>query len=896
MKRYLGILILAAALVAANGWAQASPRASFSSDVYSTHLANGLQVVVIQDRSTPVVETQMWYRFGSLDETPGKTGLAHGLEHMMFRGTHNVSAGGLDDIVARLGAQMNGSTSYDYTNFYFMMPADKLNIALYLEADRMQNLALRARDWAVEHKAVLDEIEGDQSSPFFNLLARVRAAAFPNQPNGRTPLGHKADVEHATVADLRRYYDEWYAPNNATLVVAGDVNHQTVFADAAHFFGAIPARKTPHHYDANPKASAGAVVEAQFPYPFDIVDLAYAVPGDTQPGEPAIATLATLIQNERSPFYRALVQSNIALSVQTNEDTQLKGGLLDVFLVLNPGHTSAQAQCVFQATMNRVLRTGYAPSLVRAAKRVTLAQRLFAEDSIDGYATLAGYTYGVVGERMRDEQNRIRALTSSDLLAATRAYLATPTVVGHLRPTDTPPKQSSNADTTTASDNFSKRVPNGPIIMPSWIRTAIDTPTTVSSTLHPVSFTLPNGLRVIVERKTDHPTFVVSGTIGWSPAFEPKGLTGIESLANSVADYGSQHYPFAKRRQAIDDLGAEVADGQSFGARGVVSDFVPILRIMADGLVYPSFAQPWFGIERAQLANSLNAQSRISGVVMKRAYLHLLLAPGDPALRQATPASVRRITHADLLAYTKRYWRPDLTTLVVVGDLSVAQVRSAMYAAFGSWQNHGPKPNTRLPALPPAAPGHAWVGTSANQVSVQLGQPAIGRENPDYEALRVLNQILGASGNFESRLWQGLRQKRGLVYSVGSQLAASRHRGDFSVDFSASPNHVVAAVALIRKEIRRLQREPVTANELADAKSRITGSALLQEASSGGQAGQLLGLAIEGEPLNSMRTLRARLAAVTAADVQRVAKKYLHPSRMIQIYGGPPGLWSNTSL
>ncbi|MHB8153644.1 MAG: M16 family metallopeptidase, partial [Bacillati bacterium] len=103
MKRYLGILILAAALVAANGWAQASPRASFSSDVYSTHLANGLQVVVIQDRSTPVVETQMWYRFGSLDETPGKTGLAHGLEHMMFRGTHNVSAGGLDDIVARLG-------------------------------------------------------------------------------------------------------------------------------------------------------------------------------------------------------------------------------------------------------------------------------------------------------------------------------------------------------------------------------------------------------------------------------------------------------------------------------------------------------------------------------------------------------------------------------------------------------------------------------------------------------------------------------------------------------------------------------------------------------------------------------------------------------------------------
>ena len=150
--------------------------------VYTTHLRNGLQVIVIEDHAAPVVETAVWYRFGSLDETPGKTGLAHALEHMMFRGTDNISAGGLDDITERLGAEMNGETDYDYTQLYFVLPADKLDVGLYIEADRMQHALIRQSDWDIERGAVLSELDGDASSPFFDLLARVRAAAFPGQP------------------------------------------------------------------------------------------------------------------------------------------------------------------------------------------------------------------------------------------------------------------------------------------------------------------------------------------------------------------------------------------------------------------------------------------------------------------------------------------------------------------------------------------------------------------------------------------------------------------------------------------------------------------------------------------------------------------------------------------
>ncbi len=174
--------------------------------------------------------------------------------------------------------------------------------------------------------------------------------------------------------------------------------------------------------------------------------------------------------------------------------------------------------------------------------------------------------------------------------------------------------------------------------MPNWIAKSINTPTTAHSVLAPVEFTLSNGVHVIVQRKTDRSTFVLRGKIASSPAFEPAGQEGIIRLASSVADYGSAQYPFAQRRKATDDMGAEVQTGQSFSAQGEARDFERIVAIIADGEAHPTFADPWFGIERSQLANSLQSEGNISGVMIDRAYNRLLLASDDPSLRQPTRA------------------------------------------------------------------------------------------------------------------------------------------------------------------------------------------------------------------------------------------------------------------
>ena len=860
--------------------------------VYATKLSNGLQVIVVEDHAAPVVHTSVWYRFGSLYETPGKTGLAHALEHMMFRGTPQISAGGMDDIVARLGAQMNGTTDYDYTNFLFDMPADRAAIALQIEADRMRHLSLTTSDWDIERRAVLSEIDGDESSPFFNLLSRVRAAAYPGLPAGRTPSGVRTDVATATTADLRDYYETWYAPNNAALVIAGDVQHAQMFALARRYFASIPARALPAHAAAHPQAAVGKVVEGEFPFSFEVLDLAYAVPGDSEPGEPAISTLAALIPNERGPFYQALVETNVALTIEANADTQLRGGLMHVFIVLNPGHTGAEAQRIFQTTMQNMLAAGFDPDLVTAAKRETLAERAYSADSIGGFGDLVGYTYGIVGELDRDEDARLAALTPQALTQAAREYLSAPNVVGHLTPNDRPSNSESQKSSAGANDDFSSRIPNGPIVEPESIRALLRKPTTAHSKLQPVVFTLSNGLRVAVQEKHDRHTVYIAGTIDSSADFVPDGKEGIVRLASATANFGSERYDFTQLRKATDDIGASVSLGQTFSAHGFARDFESLLGMLSDGEQHPSFPERWLDLQRSQLANSVGTEQTISGVMIDRAYLQRLLAPEDPALRYPSQDSVASISRADLLAYTARYWRPDLTTIAVVGDVTPARVRAAMESTFGIWAASGPKPSPKEPALPSAHTAHAYVGTAANQVYIQLGQPAVSNRSPDYDTFSLLTELLGGPGYFESRLFQELRQKRGLVYNVGAHLKSDRSRGDFEIQLNAAPASVPAAIELVREQLERMRTEPVSASELEQAKVRLVSQALLSEGSADGQLSEVLDVAQDGRNLNYYQSLAQRYAAITPADVQRVAKEYLRPDRLIEIFSGPSGPWA----
>ncbi|MBD5635102.1 MAG: insulinase family protein, partial [Candidatus Eremiobacteraeota bacterium] len=360
-------------------------------------LGNGLRVVVVEDHAAPVVQTAMWYRFGANDEVPGKTGLAHALAHMLYSGTPALSRAGLDDVTIRLGTQENATTANDYTAYRFLVPADKLDLMLRIEADRMQHLYLSDNLWKTEKPAILAEIDDDLESPLAKLYDRVCRAASAQRVCALSPLGERADVARATAQDIRSYYQEWYAPSGATLVIAGDVRANDAFASARTAFDAVPRAALPAHAAAAPEFEIDRKVSLGGNFPYEVVDLAYAAPGSIEPDTPAYRIIDSVVNNRRSNFYKALVNSGYTLGYSTQLDQNVRGGLYHVFLVVAPGHTGAQVSGAFAGVLASAQSDGFPAELVDAAKPAKFRQALYARDSVAGLGARVGYATAIEG-------------------------------------------------------------------------------------------------------------------------------------------------------------------------------------------------------------------------------------------------------------------------------------------------------------------------------------------------------------------------------------------------------------------------------------------------------------------------------------------------------------------
>jgi zinc protease len=876
-----------AAQTATAGPPTAGPPTATSQSTSTRTLANGLKIVVVEDHAAAVVQTAMWYRFGSLDETPGKTGLAHALEHMMFRGTKDLSGGGLTDIGARLGAEVNANTSEDYTHFYFVMPADRLDLAIHIEADRMRGLLLKQSDWDLERGAVLSEIDGDNSQPVGKLLRDVRAAAYRGSPYALTALGERADVVRATAADLRHYYDEWYHPNNATLVVTGDVRPDDVFASAQRWFGSIPAQTVPARR-ALPAPAAGAAptLRETADFPYTVVDLAYRIPGDLGTEAPATQLIDDIMSRERSTFYKALVESKLTLGYNAFADTALNAGIFHVVLFLSPGTKPDDARRAFETTLNQMRDGGVDASLLDAAKISVARQAVYARDAISGLGDRYGYALGVTGHDPAVDDARFAAVDAPAIDRALRTYFSAPAAVGILTPRAANARNGSTGPGSVASDNFSQRAPSGPIVLAPWARAGIAKPVTITSRVKPQTFTLSNGLRLYVQPIPANPTVFVDGTIELSPAFDPPGKTGTGALASSLLSYGSEKYDFEAQRRIADELGADLSWGSSFSAHGLSSDLDRMLDVLADGEQHPQFLDRYIELVRSQNRASVAQRDANPDARAEIAFARALYAPGDPTLRQPTVASLDAITRADITAYAAHYFRPDRTTLVVAGAVEPDAVRAAVERAFGGWRNDGPRPEIRLPAIPPTRSSLVAIPAQRDSVSVRMGQAAIARTNPDFYAYNLVNAVLGSGGTFDTRLMHEIRDRRGLVYGVSSALLVTRERGVFEIELSAAPTKVNAAITGAKAEVARVTREPISADEWNRARTKLLASTIVGEESSATIVARCENIAINRLPVDYYATVATRYGNVTPADGLRVAKRYLHPS-FAEVVVGP---------
>jgi zinc protease len=858
-------------------------------------LDNGLRVVAVEDHTAPVAEIEMWYRFGAADETAGKTGLAHALEHMMFRGTPTLSAGALDEWTAELGATINAQTGTETTHYEMQVPADRVEPALRIEADRMQHLALDPAAWDKERGAVLQEMAQDRSNPYFLLHERLLANLYPNSPLGRDALGEKSDVEHATVADLRAYYARWYVPNNATLVVAGDVTADAVFAQARQWFGAIPARPLPTTRIARPAPAHRVVVEEGADIPFAIIDLAYAIPpvaGATRDEALRAMLGAVALAGNQGTLKAALYESRLTLGYVLQPALDRDVAQVHLMAIIAPGHTADEVRRVAEATLRDMTARGLPDGDVAAAKRAVLAQLVYARDSISTLASTYGSSYVFPGDPTPTESVRdVAAITRSEVFETLRTVFAAPNAVGILDPT-TNDEGKLKAPTDFSSgrnETFGGRVPDGPIVEPDWLRADAARPLVLRSMVAPTRETLPNGLQLLIQRVPGNGTVFIAGAMQRSPMFDPPGKTGTGAIASILLNAGSEHFPYDGLQQVGKRLGATLTYGANFAAHGFARDFPALLDALADDVRNPLLPADRFALLKAQMNTGLSRRVVDSTYRAQRAFLQALYPADDPALREMDAASLDAITLDDVQAYAKRYDRPDLTTVAVVGDIDPAAVRAAVIHAFGDWKVDGPRPVASLAALPLPAPQEKYIENGdAQDVTVELGQPAPKRGDPDADAFLIADSLLD-DASFASRLFQEVRQKRGLVYTVGTHYNFDDSRGTWTASFRAVPSKVDAADALILDQVKRLETEPVDTDELRRCETRQAAREILAEQATQTIASELLLIGVERLPTDYEETLAARYAAVSPADVQRAAKEYFHPDHWVEVRTGPPG-------
>jgi zinc protease len=812
---------------------------------------------------------------------------------MMFRGTHAISSAGLDDMNSRLGADLNAQTQNELTHYYFVVPADRVDTLLHVEADRMRNLKLDAKDWSLEKGAVLQEWAQDHSNPIFSFIfGSVAEKVYPGSRLGETALGAKADIEKATVADLRRYYDAWYRPNNATLVVTGDVKAADVFASAQKWFGPIPSHALPARKQYTARAATGATVSTKAEFPFTLVDAAYAAPGTAPATEREqlrndVATAA--LMNPRGPYRAALVESGLTLGMVPVPLEDRRASVVHVIMIVAPGHTAAEVRAAYDKTTAEILAKGIDPEFIAAAKRSAVSQLTYARDSIVGLGDGLGSAYVFPGDTDPSRYPAmIAAITPDEVNAVSRSIYAKPSVVGVLEPTTTDPtkfKPPSNL-ASSVTDSFGSRVPNGPTIQPAWLKAQLAKPLALHSSVDPVVTTLPNGLKLLVQRVSSNPTVFVRGVVRTSPTYDPAGKEGLGATTAALMNWGSAKYDYAAQHKLADERAASLSFGTAFSAHGRAEDFPTLLDALADDVRNPLFPTDKFTLVKQQQTAVASRRALQPDYRAQRAFREALYPAGDPELREDSAASLAAITLDDVKSYHAQYVRPDMTTLVVVGDVDPMTVAREVTARFGDWSASGPKPDPHLPAIPLPEPKRQNVETAAQDVSVELGAPALARNSPDYDALLLANSIYGG-GAFDARLFREVREKRGLVYFAYSSLQAGRDRGTLRISFRAVPSKVDAADAVVRAELKRMQTEPVTADELAKAKTRVVAAATDAEQATSAIAGDLMRIGLDELPPTYYATLAQRYAGISAADVQRAAKTYFHPDNLVEARTGP---------
>ncbi|MET0248303.1 MAG: pitrilysin family protein [Sphingobium sp.] len=891
---------------AGSGQAAPAPIASLVSTVdipYETFtLKNGLRVIVHTDRKAPVIAVTTYYRVGSKHEPKGKTGFAHLFEHLMFGGSENVPS--FDEPLSAAGStQTNGSTWYDRTNYVETVPTGALDLALFMEADRMGRLlgAVTKAKLDAQRGVVQNEKRQGDNQPFGLVSYAQTAALFPaGHPYGHETIGSMADLDAASLADVHAWFRDHYGPNNAVLSLAGDIDVATARARVEKYFGGIAAGK--------PVAPVAAPVPT-LPKRVDQVmkDRVAAtrlyrnwvVPGmgapDNAPLEVAAAVLGGLASSRLDNIL--VREEQLAVSVSASVQTFEQLGQLEVTVDVKPGVDATKVSQRLDAIIADYIAKGPTADEVSRVATRQIAAEISGLEVVGGFggkaSTLAeGLLYQNDPAFYKKELAAIAAVTPQDARAAMAKWLTRPVYALRVDPGPRDAYQEAQGAAQVASEQaVEASLPKPKIEQPAVTSSpALDYPDVESATLS-------NGIKVHFARRDAVPMLLMSLSFDAGIAADPKDRQGIGQLAMSMLDEGTTSLNAIQIAEAQERLGASISaaatlDRSVVTMQALTANLAPSLDLLADIVKNPAFAQREVERVRAiQIAAIAQEKAQPQGLA-SRAIYPLLYGPahpyGVPSRGLGDTAAVAAMTPADLFAYKNKWLRPDNVEIFVVGDSSLAAILPLLEARFTAWRSTRDLKGTKnLDApIPPAKAGITLIDRPQSPQSVLLGGFVTDLTGSDDRiAFGAANTVLG--DDFLSRINTDIREVKAWSYGAGSSLSERAGRIPYLISAPVQADKTGPAIAAITtnitdflgpKGVTPVEFDRVVKGNIAQLPAQFeTSSAILS---------QMRVDALFGRPFDYVETLGRRYATLTPQQLDAAARKVIDPAKIHWIVVG----------
>lgn len=897
LRSFLGLLPLALAtgfVVAAQGSSSTLPAPRIDFEKY--RLANGLEVILVEDRRLPLVAVNLWYHVGPANEKAGRTGFAHLFEHMMYQGSKNVPEDGHLQMMEAAGAtDLNGSTSFDRTNYYQTIPSNQLELALWLESDRMGFLLekLDAAKLANQRDVVRNERrQGIENAPYGLVEEAVFHELFPQgHPYHARIIGSHADIEAARLEDVREFFRQYYSPGNASLAIVGDIDRTHVKALVEKYFG--PLHRGPEV--AKVEVKPPVIEKEKRVTVTDRVELprvyvAWHTPAMYQPGDADFDVLANLLGGSKSSRLHAKLvhQRQIAQDVTAEQYSLQLGSIFVIEATARPGVAPEDLLAAIDGELAALRNAPPAREEVERARTAIVAGTIRNLETLGGVADLLNHYNHYVGDPgyLPRDIARYDGVTPATVQRAVRDVLKPPArvvlfgVPGEKK-VDDPPRtadvEEGEAPETTPPDWRAQPPAPGPA-------SSLSLPV-------PQRFTLDNGLTVMLVESRKLPLISANLVVLAGSERNPPELPGLAAFTADALDEGTKTRDALRIAREVTGLGATLstastADWTTVSLKTLSTTREEAFALMADVALNPAF--PEEEIERLRVSRRTDLQQLRDNpaAIAQRVFNAEIYGPSHPYghLEIGTAESLAAIGRADPEGFWKAGFTPANAALVVAGDIDAASLRELAQRHFGDWRGERPAP----PKIDTPGAGRRRVvivdrGPSP-QTALRVGSPGVARSSPDYVPLEIMNGVLG--GLFSSRINMNLRERNGFTYGARSGFAFRRGEGPFVIQTSVRADATAAAVREIFNEVEGIHERPVTPEELSLSRDSFARSLPGLFETTGDAAASLGQLFVYDLPLDYYGGLPARVNAVTAGDVQRVAKEHVDAARLLVVAVG----------